>query len=234
LAKKGVNTPPSAEVAFDLDVSGSFDDEHRGGLTQSLLERLVPWGMVFDPDQQLDIFTFSNGEGHAHRVGQIVPADCEGYVAKRIIDRVPGYSGGTDYSYVLEKNLQQFGWLPSSEQAPKKSFFKGLFGGGNTATNQPATKRKSIVLFVTDGDNSDKERTERILRESQARGDQVYFLFIAVSNQGGDFPFLRRIADQFSNTGLVIVRDLAAFTARTDEELNSELIGDELVAWLKN
>lgn len=242
LAKVGVATPPKADLAFDLDVSGSFDDEHKGGLTQALLERLVPWGMVFDPDQKLDVFTFSSGESGAHYVGEITPETCEGYIRNNIIECVPGYNGGTDYSYVLEKNLQHFGWIQSSTSpapAPKKGLFGGLFGGKSKATATadaptPVEKKRSIVMFVTDGSNSDKQRTHQILQDSASRGDEIYFLFIGCSNQGAStFKFINDLGDEFPNVGFVAITDIAAFTAQSDEEINGVLIGEELVNWLK-
>jgi hypothetical protein len=235
LAKKGINNPPNAELAFLLDVSGSFDDEHKDGLTQTLLERLVPWGMLFDPDQNLDVFTFSDGQNHAHHVGGITPATTEHYIARNIINRVPGYGSGTDYGYVLEKALRHFGWISSpGAPAKKPGLFGSLFGRKGAASATPVVqKKRSIVLFVTDGENSDKPLTERVLAESEKRGDEVYFLFIAISNQGGSFPFLQQIGDRFNNTGLVIIRDLKGFNQKPDDEINDLLIGDELVNWLK-
>src|SRR4051812_26480201 len=104
LAKRGIVAPPQADLAFNMDVSGSFEDEHRDGLTQTLLTRLVPWGMVFDPDKKLDVFTFSDGPDHVHHVGDITEATVDSYIENRIIGRVPGWCRGTDYSYVLEAN----------------------------------------------------------------------------------------------------------------------------------
>jgi hypothetical protein len=72
-----------------------------------------------------------------------------------------------------------------------------------------------------------------VLAQSQQRSDAVYFLFIGISNQGGDFPFLRAIGDRFDNTGLTVIRDLRRFTAQDDDELNSGLLQAELIAWLK-
>eukprot|EP01030_Chromulinospumella_sphaerica_P021594 gene21594-21544_t len=43
LAKVGVTETPQVNVAFVMDVSGSFDDEHREGVTNDLLTRLIPW-----------------------------------------------------------------------------------------------------------------------------------------------------------------------------------------------
>lgn len=232
LEKAGIATPPQADLAFILDVSGSFDDEHRDGLTQRLLERLTPWGMVFDPDQKLDVFTFSSGPSSAYHVGEITPQTVDGYIRRTIIDRVPGYRGGTDYSFVLEKSLQHFGWLPNGDQPKTGGMFGSLFGR-KTAPEAAPARRRSIVIFVTDGDNSDKARTEQVLAESEKRGDEVYFLFIGVSNQGGNFPFLQHIGDRFGNTGLVVIRNIRQWVGRPDDEINAELIGDELVTWLK-
>lgn len=222
LEKKGIHTVPSADLAFVLDVSGSFHGTHVAGITQKLLERLVPWGMLFDPDQKLDVFTFSDGKNGAHHVGDITPETCGNYIKDKIIDRVPSYGNGTDYGYVLEKVLQNFGWLPES------TGFLGRILGRMASTQ---TKRRSIVLFITDGDNSDMKFCRSVLEESEKRGDEVYFLFIGISH--GSFPFLQEVADRFSNTGLVMIKDLKKFVLKTDEELNDELIGEELVTWLK-
>jgi hypothetical protein len=48
-----------------------------------------------------------------------------------------------------------------------------------------------------------------------------------------DFGFLRLIAQQFRNTGVVIIRDLDAFVELSDEQLNAQLLGPELLDWLK-
>jgi len=226
LEKSGVVAPPQVDLAFVLDVSGSFDDEHTEGVTDALLARLVPWGMTFDPDRKLDVFTFSAGSGSAHRVGSVSADNYEGFVHQRIIGRVPGYGGGTDYSHVIELVLREFGWLAASG-----GFLSRWFGGGAGAA--PKARQRSLVIFVTDGENSDPQRTAQVLEASQQRGDEVYFLFIGISNQGGDFPFLAQIAERFDNTGLTVIRDLRGFTRQGDEQLNAQLLQPELITWLK-
>jgi len=236
LVKMGVVTPPEMELAFDLDVSGSFDDEHRDGSTTALITRLIPWGMLFDPDKKLDVFTFSNGQEHAHYVGEVMADTHEDYVRNNIIGKVPGYNGGTDYSYVLEKNLGHFGWKTTTVEAPKKKgFFGGLLGKNEEAVpaSTASVQRRSLVIFVTDGANGDKERTERILAESEARKDGVYFLFLGVSNQGTKFPFIEHLGDRFNNVGFVAVNDVANWVKKPDEEINEILLGEELIEWLK-
>ena len=235
--QKGVHAPPTAELGFDLDVSNSFDDEHRDGLTQALLMRLVPWGMLFDPDQKMDIFTFSDGSDRSIYVGEITPDTCEKYIQKNIIGEVPGYGGGTDYSYVIQKNLQHFGWTEGGAFLPlkKKSRISSFFRREQKVETVKVRQKRSLIIFVTDGEcnPSDEERTRQILQASEDRKDRVYFLLIGISNQGVEFKFLQEIADRFANTGLVVIEDLKGFVQKTDEEINVELIGDELVEWLK-
>ena len=159
---------------------------------------------------------------------------------------MPGWNGGTTYSFVLERALEHFGWKVCEEahrSTQGAGFLSRLFGWSPSGqvhqhgTPHTHDKRRSLVLFVTDGENdgSDEARTMRVLEESQQRGDQVYFLFIgACEDKGVTFEFVQKIARRFKNTGVVVIRDLEAFVAQSDEELNATLLGPELVEWLKS
>lgn len=231
LDKAGVQTDIKAELIFDIDVSGSFEHEHEEGTTSQLIERLVPYGMVLDPDGAMDVFTFSNGPHSAHRVGTVTPERAGGYILREVVDKVPGWKGGTTYSYVLEKNLQHFGWLEESETL--LGMVSRFLGG--SAPSRQREKKRSIVIFVTDGENdpSDESRTMQVLRDSETRGDNVYFLFIGACEHTVEFKFLNRLASTFRNTGVVIVRDLEAFVEQSDEAISAQLLGQELISWLK-
>jgi hypothetical protein len=238
LSKAGVAPDIQAEISMDIDVSGSYDDELKNGMVDMLLGRLVPWAMVFDPDKQMDIFTFSSGKNSAHHAGTVTPETWEGFVRNKIVHHVPGYGGGTEYSHVLEKNLKHFGWLSDDEAGanPRPRGLLGrLFGGRQNVeqTAAPKVQKRSIILFNTDGSNTDQERTRRVLRDSQSRQDKVYFLFLAYSNQPETFSFLKDIGDEFSNTGMVAIRNLDRFVSQSDDELNNELLNEELITWLK-
>jgi len=229
LDKAGVAPSIKAELIFDMDVSGSFEHEHEEGTTSRLIERLVPYGMVLDPDGQMDVFSFSHGGANAHHVGTVSPRNCKNYIIDNVIDKVPGWKGGTTYSYVLERNLQHFGWLPREQGGFLSRFF------GLSRDEPTAAKKRSIVIFVTDGENdaSDLDRTIQVLEASERRGDQVYFLFMGACEHAVDFGFLKTIAARFRNTGVVIVRDLDGFVELSDEELNAQLLGPELLQWLR-
>lgn len=230
LDKAGVAADIKAELIFDIDVSGSFEHEHEEGTTSQLIERLVPYGMVLDPDGVMDVFTFSHGADTAYHVGTVTPADSEGYILRNVVEQVPGWKGGTTYSYVLEKNLRHFGWLePESGLLATISRF---FGNDRPARTD---KKRSIIIFVTDGENNEEDnfRTMQVLSASEARGDNVYFLFIGACEHNVEFAFLKEISARFKNTGVVIVRDLEAFVEKSDDEISAELLGPELIAWLK-
>ena len=98
------------------------------------------------------------------------------------------------------------------------------------ATRDPLA---GVTDRVGDRYRSARERTAEVLEASQGRGDEVYFLFIGISNQGGRFPLLRQIAERFDNTGLTVIRNLRQFTQQSDEQLNAELLQPELITWLK-
>ena len=231
----GILKIPEAEVAFILDVSGSYDDEHRDGLTNDLMKRLTPWGMVFDPDHKLDVFTFSDGQRHAHHVGEVTPETVDGYVHKHIIQKVPGYGYGTDYSYVTRLALQHFGWISGAAAPAQKS--GGFLGFGAKSAPAPAATptaggRKTLILFNTDGASNDEPLMDALLQEMQNNKYQVYVMFLGVSNQGGGFPFLQRMADKYDNCGLTVIRDVKAWVRKSDEEINEELITPELLKWM--
>ncbi|HSI47425.1 MAG TPA: VWA domain-containing protein [Ideonella sp.] len=225
LQKAGVTQPPVVDMAFLLDVSGSFEDEHREGITNDLLTRLVPWGLTFDPDKKLDVITFSHSAASVFEVGAVTADNYQGYVGREIVAKVPGWCGGTDYSHALEQALRGFGWLKGAEP--------GLLGKLFGRKAEVKAKKRSLVVMVTDGENNDHARTRQVLRESQQRGDEVYFLFLGISNQPGQFGFLEAIGDEFDNTGFLAVTNLRHFVAQSDDELNQSLLLPELLTWLK-
>lgn len=233
LDKAGVAQTVKAELIIDIDVSGSFEHEHEEGTTSRLVSRLVPYGMVLDPDGLVDVFTFSGGPDAVHYAGTVTPETSASFMMDRVVGLVPGWNGGTTYSHVLERNLQHFGWLPLT--VPPQGFFSRFFGMKPPEAPAPVARKRSIVIFITDGENdaSDMLRTARILEASEERGDEVYFLFMGACEHEVEFKFLRQLAKGFSNTGLVIVNDLDAFVELSDEALNSQLLVPELIQWLR-
>lgn len=232
LEKKGIVQPPVIDVAIAMDVSGSFEDEHRQGVTNDLLLRLAPWGLAFDPDRKLDVFTFSNGPHHAHHVGALTATNYEDFVRRQIIGKVPGWARGTDYSYVLQKIFQSFGWAAADGSKP--GFLQRLFGArSEPAAEAKGPRKRSVVFFITDGENSDQDQTRKVLAQAQRGAYEVYVMFLGVSNQPGEFAFIEELGDEFSNTGFLPIKNLKAFVSQSDEALNEALLVPELLNWLK-
>jgi len=244
LDKAGVPPAVRAELIVVMDVSGSFEHEHEEGTTGILLERLVPLAKVLDPDGKIDLITFSDGRDSVEYLGTIDESNARDFIVDKVVGRVKGWKRGTTYSYPLEEALRVFGWLPCDsghEPARRPRFWERLLG---LVPEQPRAaphsheKKRSIVLFVTDGENDpgdgfrDKERTRQVLRASQKRGDQVYFLFIGACEHE-EFEFVEEIAREFRNTGLVMATDPEAFVNLPDDALIAKLLGRELVDWLK-
>lgn len=53
------------------------------------------------------------------------------------------------------------------------------------------------------------------------------------TSQGAASGFLRTIAGRFKHTGGVVIHDLDGFVELSDEPLNAQPFGPELIAWLK-
>ncbi len=231
LEKRGIMTPPVVEVAFDLDVSGSYKDEHEDGSTNDLMARLAPWGLVFDPDKQLDVFAFSDRSRGIYNPGPVNQSNYQGFIKKHIIG-CPAWCGGTDYAPVLRANLEAFGWIESASAPPQK---RGWFGSSKPAQAQaPVAKRRSLILFNTDGANSDQRETEALFEQMEREKYGVYVAFIAYANGGADFSFINRLAERFSNCGLTVIENVQRWVKQSDDEINNAIITDELVTWLKN
>jgi hypothetical protein len=229
LEKAGVTEPPKVDVAFILDVSRSFDDEHQAGVTNDLLTRLIPWAALFDPDRKMEVYTFSDGKSSVHHAGDVSENNYQGYVKKHVIG-CPGYGGSTDYSYVLEKVLKDFHWIAADKP---NGFLSRLFGSSKDSAANPVKARPTLVFFVTDGENSDTGRTNKVLSDSQARADGVYFHFLGVSNQSAKFPFIESLGDKFGNVGFTAVNNVRKWVTGSDDAINASLISKELIDWLK-
>ncbi|MCS4088817.1 VWA domain-containing protein [Rhizobium sp. BK176] len=231
---------PELEVASAVDVSGSFLGEHRAGLTSTFLTRIVPWGITFDPDGKIDIFTFSDGPASAHYVGYMDASNYADYVATNIVDKVPGWGGATDYAHVLRMILAHFGWGEKQEDAPlqpkKTGFFARLFGAGKpSAVEQPQADeapRRAIVFFVTDGVGDDPEATTKVIGDAEREGHETFFVMVGMSNRSSEFPLLAKLAAKHGNVIFRKIEDIAAFNAMSDEKLNEFFLDEKLTAWL--
>lgn len=234
LEKHEVNKIIPCQVKLAMDVSGSFDDEHCEGYTQDLINRFVPFALIFDKDGVIDSYTFSHKAG---KLPLISKDNFENYIRKQVIG-CAGYGGMTSYTPVLK--------LIDSEASPQSTVVEHtttkpagmlgrLFGKKDEkvvthTTVSDGIVEKELVFFVTDGEADDTTAAKTYLERMGK--NNVFFVFISVGDRD-----IRLFKDSFVDTPFSIyikltksqIRDLKNWT---DEKMYDMLLQPSLVAWM--
>lgn len=177
LLEKGVASAPTLRVGAALDISGSMHRVISSGNLQRTLNQLVPVGLKFDDDGQVDVFKFDDRCTH---VGTMNAKNYEDYVrAKGIQDR-----GGTSYAPIVAEVSDYF--------FKAKGFF-----------NRKPDTTPVLMQIITDGDCGDAAAAERAFVAAQKL--PIYWQFVAVGN--ASFRTIKHLADTYPNVGDVYLRD---------------------------
>ncbi len=177
--KKGIGNI-KAQVVLVLDYSGSMEGMYNSGFVQRVIERLVPVAMQFDDNGEMELYLFQNS--CMKHPKNVTASSVDGIVKREILGK---YSwGGTAYAPPIKKILEDY--VPQAVQE-KKSMFGSMFGGKPNVTGN--TKDPVYVIFVTDGDNSDKANAEAAIKEASKYG--VFFQFVGIGN--ASMAFLDRL-----------------------------------------
>ena len=209
-----------AQVVVALDYSGSMSAMYNNGTVQSVVDRLLPIGLTFDDNGEVEVFRFADGSN-------IKPIDnYDGYIKNKVM---AGYMGGTDYAPVLNEIKSQYidGTVKTS------GFFARMFGRKEdkreTLTGADASINPVFVIFITDGDNSDKRNTDDIIRELSRTN--CFIQFVGVGDDS--MSYLEKLDDldgrECDNTGFVRFSDINKVC---DAELYEQLLG-QFADWLK-
>lgn len=160
--KQGQNTQGS-RVAVVMDVSGSFENEYNNGSIQSVFERLLPIALQFDDDGLMETWLFSN---RAKQVLPVTRENCFGYVEREILNNKNSdvLWGGTNYAPPMELVFNHF-------------------------VKKNPSKVPTFVIFVTDGQNFDEEKTSKLLREYSKHN--IFWQFVGVGS--AKMPFLEEL-----------------------------------------
>jgi hypothetical protein len=167
-----------ASVSLVLDISGSMAPLFRDGTVQRLIERVMGLALNFDDNGAIDIFAFGQ---NAHSMGEFAPSQFAD-AAQNILQRT-GFEGGTRYAPPIELALRHYGFGGSGGGG----FLSRLFGGKSTVA-APA-KHPVYMIFVTDGDNSDRTESIRVITEASRHPMFIQFMGIGVSS----FHFLKEL-----------------------------------------
>lgn len=194
-------TKHRARVGLAMDYSGSMDHLFDNGSVQKTVSRLLPIALKFDDNGELESWLFSDDFRKLEPVNE---RNYEDYV-KKVMKKSGMYMGGTKYSPVLEDIVH---------------FYKDL---------EPS-EVPSFVIFVTDGENWDPDRTTEIIRELS--NYNMFVQFVGIGNER--FSYLRALDNlpgrQHDNTGFISVQDM---NEMTDEELYTVILR-QYKDWLNN
>lgn len=180
-----------SRVALVLDYSLSMEDSYLNGSIQELLERIIPLALKFDDDGSLDTWIFDDG---FHRVGEVTIDNFYGYINNKILSKYN--MGCTQYSPVMNDVYKKY------------------------IIEEPVTY-PSYVLFITDGDCSDKAKTfETISKLSEY---PIFWQFIGIGNSR--FNTLEEL-DDFDNR---LVDNADFFKVQNIESMSDEELYNKLM-----
>ena len=198
------------DVVLIFDKSGSMSDEYQSGLAQLCLDRCYALAKTLDADGKMPVYVFNNQSWRATPVNEI---NVDSYVKQELMRY--GW-GGTHYAAPLQQVLDD---TKNSKTSPLGTFGK-MMGMG---TASPA-KRPTLALFITDGDNEDKQETVRIM-DTLAKSAPVLVKFVGLDTGGNvSFPFLEKLDDRKGGNF-----DNADFF-KWDSSLDDAALYDKLVA----
>lgn len=188
-----------SRVALVLDYSGSMISLYKNGTVQSVIERILPIAMQFDDNAELDLWIFENG---FNRLGGITKSNFYGYVKNKIMSK---YSmGGTQYTPVMKDIAQKY-------------------------INEEPSSIPNYVIYITDGDNSDKSATTEFMKNISNK--PIFWQFVGLGSDS--FAFLEKLDDMggryVDNADFFKIKDINKIS---DKELYNNLL-NEYPEWLK-
>jgi hypothetical protein len=214
LKKNAGLTGQKATVILAMDFSGSMTALYRSGKVQELAERILPLGLAFDDNGEVDFYIFHEG---FHKIGEnLTINNFHGYIDNKIIGKYQ--MGGTDYAPVINDIVKKFG------NETKSGGFFGM--GGSKATK--VLECPVYVIFVTDGETSNHSGVTAAVKEASNHG--IFFQFVGIGDQS--FGFLSKLDTMpgrfLDNANFCQMNDVAA---KTDDQLYKLLL-NEFPSWI--
>lgn len=221
LTKQGVEEIIPCQVSFQLDVSGSFHLEHLQGHTNNLLNRIIPFALLFDKDGVLDMFSFSH---ESKKLTPVTDKNYNGYITKEVMNQ-NNYNGwSTNYKPAF-KHLVENGY--KEVEVGSDGFWSGLFKKKNI---EKESIGKHLSFFVTDGIPTDGYEALDYLNLNM--NDEHFIVFISVGE--GEMNYLNKNFKNKTNTDYFALshQDLRDLSSKSDEELYRMFLSGSLVDWM--
>ena len=189
----------TARIVFALDHSGSMTAMYRNGTVQDLLERIFPLAMHFDDNSEMEFYWFDT---LFKELAPVNLSSLDGYVNNVILSKNDRF-GGTCYAPVMGEIFNRY------------------------AIREPMDI-PTFVVFITDGNNSDKKATKDIL--TTASKYNIFWKFVGIGNE--KFEFLEKLDELkgrfIDNANFISVKNIKSIT---DEQLYANLL-EEYNDWL--
>lgn len=190
----------TARIVFVLDHSGSMRNMYKDGTVQDVLERIFPIAIHFDDNAEMEFYWFDRFYKELDPVNY---NNIDGYVQEVILSKNDHF-GGTFYAPVMEEIFKRYAEREKSDT--------------------PA-----FVIFITDGNNSDKKETKDIL--IKASGYNIFWKFIGIGNE--KFEFLEKLDNLdgrlVDNANYISIKDIKSVS---DNVLYSKIL-EEYNDWLE-
>lgn len=187
-----------AKIALVLDYSGSMGEEYRDGTVQSIVERIMPIASKFDDNGELDLWIFDDGY---NRLESINMNNFYGYVKEKIMNVYD--MGCTNYSPVMKDIINRY-------------------------TKEEPSDLPVYVIFITDGDNSDKAETTKVI--TNVSGKPIFWQFIGIGN--ASMSYLEKLDDmggrEIDNADFFKISNIN----RTSDDFLYEKLFDEYPNWV--
>lgn len=198
LTKKSLNNVV-ARVCVVMDKSGSMRKMYQDGTVQSVIERILPSALKFDDNGELEVWLFDDDYV---RMPSVTEADFHGYVNEQILDRHVSF-GGTEYAPVINDVVKKY-------------------------VREDPSNIPTFVIFITDGENSDKTNARRAIVEASRYN--IFWQFIGIGRE--DFKFLKSLDEMegrfVDNANFFEVNHINSIS---DEQLYDQLL-NEFPAWI--
>lgn len=194
---KGPLNNLTSRVAVVFDYSGSMSNQYKNGTVQSVLEKLLPIAMEFDDNGSMEVWLFEDG---FRRMPDMTLDNFYGYVQREIIDKRLSM-GGTNYAPVMQDVIKKY------------------------MQEEPA-KIPNYVIFITDGDNWDKDVTTNTIID--ASNKPIFWQFVGLGN--ASMSYLETLDDMPSR----YVDNADFFRASTAADVTYEKLLDEYPGWIAN
>ena len=211
-----------AQVVLALDFSGSMEGLYNNGTVQSTLERILPIGLAFDDNEEVDFYLFHDS---FIKVDPNITLSTIGGLAASVKKKYR--MGGTNYAPVLNKIIQEY--RPHTAEV-NAGGIRGFFG--KTETKVEAARYPVYVIMITDGANFDKEATKSAIIEASKLN--IFIQFVGIGPDRGEFKFLEKLDENLlgkalDNVNFMYIKDLNEIS---DDALYRGLM-TEFPTWFK-